>query len=129
MAYAALADLVLVAHLTFVAFVILGGFLALRWRRVAWWHLPVLAWGILIELTGTVCPLTPLENFFRERAGRGEYPGGFIDHYITATLYPNGLTRGTQIVLGALLIAGNAVIYAMIVTRARRGGSSRADRS
>ncbi|MGH7582863.1 MAG: DUF2784 domain-containing protein [Gemmatimonadales bacterium] len=120
MLFALLADVVLVIHFAFVAFVIGGGVLALRWPRLAWFHLPVLAWGIAIEFAGFICPLTPLENELRHSAGGAGYSGGFIDHYITATIYPSGLTRGAQIVLGVLLVAGNAAIYARLLTKRRR---------
>ena len=82
------ADLVLVLHLALVLFVILGGLLALRWPRLAGVHVPVALYGATIELVGFVCPLTPLENSLRRAGGQADYAGGFIDHYVTATLYP-----------------------------------------
>jgi hypothetical protein len=113
MIYRLLADLVLVLHLCFVLFVIFGGLLALRWPQLAWVHVPVALYGALIEFVGFVCPLTPLENHFRRRGGEAGYAGGFVDHYITATLYPQGLTRQSQLVLGAAVLAINAAIYAV----------------
>lgn len=115
-----LADVVLLAHALFVVFVAAGGLLVLRWARVAWLHLPCAAWGAWIEFTGGVCPLTPLENEFRRRAGQGAYEGGFIEHYVTAFLYPGGLTRDIQIALGVAVLVVNGVIYAIVVHR-RRG--------
>ena len=112
-----LADLVLVSHLAFVLFVVLGGFLALRWRRVAFVHLPVAIYGATIEFLGFVCPLTPLENALRHRGGATGYSGGFIDHYVTATIYPAGLTRHAQLVLGAGVIVLNAIVYAVWLRR------------
>ena len=111
MPYRALADLVLVVHFAFVAFVIFGGVLALRWPRVAWIHLPIALYGAAVEFIGFVCPLTPLEVALRQRGGQAGYAGGFIDHYIAAALYPTGLTRQVQLILGAALVALNVVVY------------------
>jgi hypothetical protein len=115
--YGVLADLVLVVHLGFVLFVALGGLLVFRWPRLAWIHLPAAAWGALIEFTGGLCPLTPLENHLRRLAGEAGYAGGFVEHYVTAVLYPGGLTRGAQVVLGTLVLLVNAVIYRRILRR------------
>ena len=120
MIYRALADLVLVFHLAFVLFVVLGGLLVLRWPRVAWLHVPAAVWGVLIEYTGWICPLTPLENSFRARGGEAGYSGGFIEHYIQPLLYPAGLTRSTQVVLGSLALVLNLTAYAIVVSRMRR---------
>ena len=115
-----LANAVLVLHLCFVLFVILGGLLALRWPRIAWVHVPVALYGALIEFVGFVCPLTPLENHFRRLGGEAGYGGGFVDHYITAALYPTGLTRGAQLVLGISVLVLNAAVYAVVWRRRRR---------
>ena len=120
MIYRTLADLVLVVHLTFVLFVVLGGLLVLRWPRAAWLHVPAAVWGVLIEYTGWICPLTPLENSFRTRGGEAGYSGGFIEHYIQPLLYPAGLTRSTQVVLGSLALVLNLTAYGIVVSRARR---------
>ena len=120
MPYRLLADLVLILHAGFVAFVVLGALLALRWPRVAWVHVPVVLWGAGIEFVGGICPLTPLENHWRRLAGELGYPGGFIEHYIVSALYPDGLTRNVQIVLGALVVVVNVVIYAWALRRSRR---------
>ena len=117
MSYRLLADLVLVAHAAFVAFVVLGGLAVLRWPRLAWVHLPVVLWGAGIEFIGGVCPLTTLENHWRRLAGEQGYGGGFIEHYLLAALYPEGLTRGVQLALGLLVIAVNVAIYARIWRR------------
>ena len=119
MIYRALADLILALHLVFVLFVVLGGLLVLRWPRTAWLHIPAAAWGVLIEYTGWICPLTPLENSFRTRGGEAGYSGGFIEHYIQPVLYPAGLTRGTQIVLGSFVLLLNLSAYGILLTRAR----------
>jgi nitrate reductase gamma subunit len=105
------ADLVLLVHLAFVLFVVLGGLLALRWPWVAWVHVPVALYGAAIEFIGFICPLTPLEVSLRRRGGEAGYEGGFIEHYVTATLYPTGLTREVQLVLGATVLVLNGIVY------------------
>ncbi len=105
MGWRILADLLVVLHLAFAAFVVLGGFLAWRWRWVAFAHLPALAWGFWVEPSGQICPLTPLENHLRHLAGEAGYQGGFLEHYLVPILYPPGLTRPDQWVLAALLLA------------------------
>lgn len=118
MAHRILADGVLVVHAAFIAFVVAGGLLV-RWRRrVAWLHLPAVAWGALIEFRGWICPLTPLEIWARAQAGETGYPGGFIEHYLLPVVYPGALTRELQIVLGALVLIVNALVYAWVVSRA-----------
>ena len=123
MAYVVLADLVLLAHLAFVMFVVLGGLLALRRPGAACIHLPCAAWAAFVEFAGIVCPLTPLENQLRRLGGAPAYAGDFLGHYVTAALYPAGLTRGTQIVLGGVVVALNCAVYWRILAR-RRGGSA-----
>ncbi|HVX41369.1 MAG TPA: DUF2784 domain-containing protein [Gemmatimonadaceae bacterium] len=115
--YRRAADLVLLVHFAFVAFVVLGGVLALRWRRLVWIHVPVAIYGAVIEFAGFVCPLTPLENRLRAMGGEAGYRGGFVEHYIVRVLYPAGLTRGIQYELGALVLAINIVIYAIWFSR------------
>ena len=114
------ADLVLVVHLAFVLFVVLGGLLALRWRRVAWIHVPIALYGAVIEFIGFICPLTPLEVWLRRRGGEVGYEGGFIEHYVTAALYPTGLTREVQLALGAAVLVLNGIVYAVWLRRRRR---------
>jgi hypothetical protein len=113
------ADAVLVVHFAFVLFVILGGLLALRWPRAAWLHIPVALYGAVIEFAGFVCPLTPLENSLRQRGGESGYPGGFVEHYVVAALYPGGLTPNIQIALGVGVLVLNAVVYAFVWRRRR----------
>jgi len=117
MIYRWLADLVLLAHLAFVAFVVLGGLLVLRWPRLAWAHLPAAAWGVLIEYAGWVCPLTPLEVALRRHGGEAGFTRGFIEHYATQALYPAGLTRGLQIGLGTLVLLINIIVYWQVARR------------
>lgn len=118
--YRGAADVVLVVHFAFVAFVVLGGFLALRWPRVAWTHVPVALYGALIEFAGFVCPLTPLEVWLRRQGGEAGYTGGFVEQYITAALYPTGLTREIQVALGVGVLAFNAGVYFVWWRRRRR---------
>lgn len=111
MLYRALADLVVLVHVAFIAFVVFGGLLALRWRRIPWVHLPAAAWGALIEIRGLICPLTPLENWLRQLAGEAGYSGGFIEHYILPIVYPAGLTPRIQLLLAALVVVANLLAY------------------
>jgi hypothetical protein len=119
MIWRALADAVLVAHLAFILFVVLGGLLVLRWPRLAWLHLPVVLWGAAIEFFGWICPLTPLEKWLRVAGGESGYPGGFIAHYLLPLIYPAGLTRNVQLVLGSLVMAVNLVVYVALWRRSR----------
>ena len=114
-----LADLLVGLHLLFVVFVVTGGFITWRWPRVAWVHVPVAVWGALIEFAGWICPLTPLENQLRRAAGDAGYTGGFVEHYVIPIVYPGALTREIQIVLGAAVIAINAVAYGRLIWRLR----------
>ncbi|HXH06453.1 MAG TPA: DUF2784 domain-containing protein [Vicinamibacterales bacterium] len=115
-----LADAVVVLHLAFVGFVVLGGLLVLRWPCLAWAHLPAAAWGALVELAGWTCPLTPLEQELRALAGERVHGGDFVARYLLPVLYPEGLTRRVQIALGAAVVAVNAVLYAVIAAGRRR---------
>ena len=120
MPYLILADLVVGVHALFVAFVVAGGLLALRRPWVAALHLPAAVWGALIEFRGWICPLTPLENSLRAAAGEAGYQGGFIEHYLLPVLYPAGLTREVQLVLGSAVIVVNLVVYGFLLARRRR---------
>jgi hypothetical protein len=119
MAYRAAADAILVAHFAFVLFVVLGALLVLRWPRLAWLHVPAVVWAAFLEFSGTICPLTPLEVNLRQQAGEAGYTGGFIDHYLVSLLYPEGLTRDTQTMLGAVVVVINAAIYIVAFRRSR----------
>jgi hypothetical protein len=127
MGYRLAADLVVTLHLSFVLFVVLGGLLVLRWRRLFWVHLPCAIWGALIELTPLTCPLTRFEKSLRQAAGVAGYEGGFINHYIMPVLYPAGLTRGWSIVLGVAVVLINLAIYSRLLA-GRRAGSPRGAR-
>ena len=111
MIYRLLADAVVVLHIGFVIFVVVGGFLLRRWPKLIYVHVPVAIWGALIEFVGWVCPLTPLENHLRSLGGQAGYAGGFIEHYLLPVLYPHALTRNIQLLLGLLVITSNAIAY------------------
>ena len=119
---AALAGLVVVVHLVFVAFAALGALLVLRWPRVAWVHLPSAAWAVYVEFSGRICPLTPLENVLRARAGLDEYTGDFVARYFFPLLYPEGLTRDVQVGMAVLLLAVNVTVYSFVYIAGRRRG-------
>jgi hypothetical protein len=119
MIYHALATAVLIVHALFVVFVVFGGFRVWRWRQVAWVHVPAAVWGVAIEFGGWICPLTPLETALRARAGLAGYSSGFVEHHLTAWLYPIGLTPPTQMVLGALALLVNLAAYGLLWRRAR----------
>lgn len=121
MLYLFLADLLVLLHLAFVVFVVLGIFLVLRSPRLTWIHLPSALWGVLIEFAGWGCPLTPLENRFRRLGGGADYAGGFLEHYLLPILYPQALTRQVQIALGMLVLILNATGY-FILWRRRASG-------
>jgi hypothetical protein len=115
-----LANAIVLIHLAFIVFATLGGFLTWKWPRLVYVHLPALAWATWIGVTGDLCPLTPLENHLRVLAGQEGYEGGFIEYYILPVLYPVGLTRETQWILAAVLVAFNIVAYRGYIARRRR---------
>jgi len=117
--YRLLADVIVVVHLGFVVFVVLGGLLVIRWRRLVWLHLPAVIWVIALELAGWICPLTPLENRLRRAAGGGGYEGGFVEHYLVPVLYPDVLTRRMQVGLAVFVLSVNVAVYLWIVLRSR----------
>ena len=119
MVYRAAADAILAAHFAFVLFAVFGGLLVLRWPRLAWAHIPAALWAVFVELSGWICPLTPLEVALRRSAGEAGYAGDFVLHYVAALLYPDGLTRNIQFVLGAIVITINAAIYLLVLRRGR----------
>jgi hypothetical protein len=110
-------SLVVLTHFLFVLFVVLGGFLVLRWPRLAYLHLPAALWGIWIEFSGRICPLTPLEQRLRAAAGKEVYSGGFVEHYLLPVLYPGSLTRTIQVVLGVIVLGVNLAIYLRLLHR------------
>lgn len=116
MLYAILADIVLIFHFAFVAFALFGGLLVLRFPRAWCLHLPALFWGIAVEWADWICPLTPLENALRLRAGQAGYDNGFVEYWIAAILYPLNLTPGLRYLLGLVLLALNAAVYARVLS-------------
>jgi hypothetical protein len=111
------ADALVLLHALFVVFVVAGAALLWRWPRLAWLHAPAALWGVFVEWSGAACPLTPLENHLRARAGEAGYRGGFVEHYVLPWLYPLGLTADVQLVLGALVVAVNVLLYAFWIRR------------
>jgi len=121
MSYRLMADIVVVIHFAFTIFVLLGGILTIWWRKVVWLHIPAAVWAAFIEFAGWICPLTPLENRLRFKGGEAGYPGGFVEEYILPVIYPAGLTREIQIILGILVITVNLVIYWKVFHKAFSG--------
>ncbi len=119
MIYRALADLVLVLHLAFIVFVVAGGILALRWRWAPLVHLPAALWGVMVQVSGRVCPLTPLENALRDAAGEAGYASGFIEHYLIPTIYPVALSPRVGLLLASLVVLANAFVYSIVWWRCR----------
>ncbi len=124
MSYRLAADAVLVLHLFFILFALLGGLLALRWRWLVWLHLPAAIWVVLLEFAGWYCPLTDLENELRTQAGMAGYSGGFIEHYLLPVIYPPGLTRNIQMVLGSIALLVNVAVYGLLWKHWRRRARS-----
>ena len=117
MIYRFLADLVVLAHFSYIVFVIFGAALAFRWKKAMWVHIPAALWAALLEFAGWVCPLTPLELWFRTQGQAVAYSEGFIEHYILLILYPPGLTREIQLALGVFVVAVNVLVYGYVFTR------------
>lgn len=117
------AETVLLVHFAFIAFVLFGGLLALRWRWVVVVHLPAAAWGFLIEMTGRICPLTYAENYLRNRAGESGYSQGFIEHYLLPVIYPAGLTQHIQFILAGIVVGINVLAYGWLLRRLRSSAS------
>lgn len=118
-----LADLTVLLHALFILFVVCGGFLVLRWPRLAWLHLPAALWGSVIEITGGICPLTDLELYLRRRGGEVGYSGSFIENYLEPLIYPPGLTVQMQILLGlGVLLLNGAIYYSLWRRRALASG-------
>ena len=120
MHYKLLADFVLLLHLSFILFVLFGALFVIKKPKLAWIHIPVAIWGMLISLIGWVCPLTPLENYFRHMAGEQGYAGSFINHYIMPVIYPSGLTRELAIGMGVFVLLWNGLFYSILIYKVRR---------
>ena len=115
-----LADLLVLLHLLFVAFVVAGGFLLLRWPKLAWLQVPAAVWGAAIEFSSGICPLTPLENHLRALGGEAGYSVSFIERYLMPVLYPANLTVPIQILLGGIVVAVNLAAYGLAIRAWRR---------
>jgi len=120
------ADAILILHAAFILFVLLGAVLSIRWRWIPFVQLPAAAWGVFVELTGRVCPLTPLENSLRRSAGQVGYSDSFIEHYILDIIYPSGLTTNVQLTLAGVVVIVNIVIYGWLVHRWQHRGTGKA---
>jgi hypothetical protein len=129
MIYRLAADLLLIAHLAFVGFVLFGAVLVARWRKLMPWHIAAVIWGVLTEFVGIICPLTPLEVHLRQLSGAAGYQGDFIEHYIVSVLYPAGLTRELQIWLGFIALLPNVIVYAWLIARRKRARSTPSSRT
>jgi len=123
MMYPHLADLVLIIHLAFVIFVLCGGLLVWKWRWIAWLHIPAAAWGAVVEYTGWICPLTPLENWLREHGGWIGDGQDFIARYVLPILYPGELTRNIQLLFGTVVVILNAAVYGWLWYMQARGAA------
>ncbi len=124
MIYLLLADALVVLHFGFVLFVVLGALTVYRWPKMVWAHIPCALWGAWIELTGGICPLTPIEVRFRRMGGEEGYAGSFIEHYLIPVMYPSGLTRAHQLVLGGLVVVVNLGVYGFLLWRRARRSSA-----
>jgi hypothetical protein len=109
------ADLVVLLHFAFILFVIGGALLVARHPWLAAVHLPAVAWAVLLELRGWICPLTPLENTLRQAAGKAGYEGGFVEQYLLPVLYPAGLDATMQWIIGSFVIVINVALYGWIL--------------
>jgi hypothetical protein len=118
--YNVLADAIVITHFLFIVFVVGGGLLVIRRPKIAFVHLPAAVWGAAVELFGWICPLTPLENRFRDLAGETPYSGDFIARYLLPVIYPENLTTSIQYLLGGLVIAVNVIIYVIAIRKHRK---------
>ena len=109
------ADLVLLLHFLFAAFAVFGGVLVAYNFAWSWVHIPTVFWSSVVNLMGWTCPLTPLENALRIRAGQSGYSGGFIRHYVGRAVFPRGMPRRLALVAGISIVLGNALVYAGIL--------------
>lgn len=115
-----MADIIVLIHFGFILFAVFGGLLVMKWRWLIWLQIPAALWGIVIELFGWICPLTILENKFRQKNAGEAYSTGFIEHYIIPIIYPEGLTRDIQLILGGAVIVINLFVYIWILKKWRR---------
>ena len=117
---------ILISHLAFILFVVLGGLLVFRWQKMALIHIPAFIWGALIEFAGWICPLTLLEMKLRSLGGMATYQGGFIEKYLLSIIYPKALTHNIQILLGLFVLALNATLYSIWLLRSKKNKPDKA---
>lgn len=120
MAYGVTADILVVVHLAFILFVAFGAVAVWKSPRLAWVHLPAVVWAVNVEMWGVICPLTPLEQWLRQRAGLVGYDGDFVARYVIPVIYPDALTRDAQLVIGGVIGVINMVAYALLWVAAIR---------
>jgi Protein of Unknown function (DUF2784) len=118
------ADAIALLHFLFIPFAIFGGLLVGRWPRIAWAHVPACLWGAAIIVFPWTCPLTPLEQDLRRRAGQAAYEGSFINHYITGPIAPDGVSHGVNVLLALVLLVFNALVYSRWLRRRRAAAAS-----
>lgn len=119
MYYRLAADNVLLLHMAFILFVLLGGMLTVWWRWIPFIHIPAAMWGFFVEVTGRVCPLTYWENYFLIKAGQSGYAESFVERYLLDIIYPAGLTREIQLALAGVVVIVNITVYAWLFFRPR----------
>ena len=115
-----LANITLVIHITFVLFVIFGSLLFFVTPKVIYLHLPSLVWGSYVEFSGSICPLTYLENWFLYQGNLTTYSNSFIQNYILPIIYPKNLSSELQIYLGTALIIINIIFYLLIILNLKK---------
>ena len=118
--YEVAANLTLIVHFFFIIFVVFGALLFLVSTKIIYVHVPALIWGIYIEFTHSVCPLTYLENWFLQKANLMTYSEGFIQNYLVPIVYPADLTEDLQTRLALALILINTIIYGFIIMRLKK---------
>ena len=123
MGYRLAADSMMIAHLLYIVFVVVGGLFAFRARWILWLHVPAVAWAIYVQYIGRLCPLTTWENQLRGLAGGAGYEGGFVDHYLFPVIYPPDMPAGLNLVLGTAVILINGVVYAKLIAHMRRSNA------
>ena len=115
--YELAANLTFIVHLAFIIFVLFGALLFFVKTKIIYIHVPALIWGIYIELTHTVCPLTYLENWFLQKASLTIFPEGFIQNYLVPIVYPKNFAEDFQTYLAMVLIVINIIIYGLIINK------------
>ena len=118
--YELAADFSLIVHFAFITFVVFGALLFFVLKKIIYVHLPALFWGIYIELTYSICPLTHLENWFLQKADLKTYSEGFIQNYLAPIVYPKNLTEDLQIYFAIVLVIINSIIYGFIINKIKK---------